>query len=92
VLGLVLYRYEDPVFALSKITDFETAIQKFAFIFFPGVIAGRLFDYGYFNHELLGGTILLVVATILAAECYTYWQFVLCQGLAIGASDLFIVC
>ena len=36
----------------------------------------------------MGSSALLVIATFLVAECTQYWQFLLCQGLAVGASHL----
>ncbi|KAI3609829.1 mfs monocarboxylate [Moniliophthora roreri] len=44
-------------------------------------VAGRLFDLGYFRHMLSIGGLTLVVATLLVAECHTYWQFLLVQGI-----------
>lgn len=43
-----------------------------------------MFDLGYFKIPLFAASCLLVVATFLVAECKQYWQFILCQGLAIG--------
>ncbi|KAF8903951.1 MFS general substrate transporter [Gymnopilus junonius] len=53
-------------------------------IFLPGIVAGRLFDAGYFRHLLAIGSILFIVSNFLIAECNHYWQFLLCQGLALG--------
>ena len=50
----------------------------------PSLITGRLFDLGIFKLPLLAASILIVVATVLIAECTQYWHFLLCQGFAIG--------
>ncbi|THU87429.1 MFS general substrate transporter [Dendrothele bispora CBS 962.96] len=57
---------------------------QFSLIFLPGLVVGRLFDVGYFRVVFTTSAILIVVATFLVPECKEYWQFVLCQGMAIG--------
>lgn len=57
---------------------------QYALVFLPGQITGRMFDLGYLRIPFLLGTILLVVATFLVAECHTYWQFLVCQGFTVG--------
>lgn len=59
---------------------------QYALVFLPGLIVGRCFDLGYFKRISIASTLLIVVATILCAECTEYWHFVLCQGIAVGAS------
>ena len=39
---------------------------------------------GYVKLPLALASALLVTATFLTAECKEYWQFLLCQGIAIG--------
>lgn len=60
-------------------------------MFLPGQIMGRIFDLGYLKLPFLIGTILLIVATFLVAECHTYWEFLLCQGLAVGVRSLYVI-
>ena len=50
----------------------------------PGLILGQLFDRGHFKIPLAISSLLLVVFTLLIAECKVYWQFLLCQGIAVG--------
>lgn len=57
---------------------------QYALVFFPAILIGRLFDLGYFRSVFLTSSALLVAATFLVAECHVYWQFLLCQGLAVG--------
>lgn len=33
---------------------------------------------------------LLIVATFLTAECTQYWQFLVCQGIAVGVGGLYV--
>ncbi|KAH8924272.1 MFS general substrate transporter [Atractiella rhizophila] len=57
---------------------------QLAFLFFGGVISGRLFDAGYL-HVLMGiGTILSSLCFFLTSICTEYWHFILCQGLGMG--------
>ncbi|KAH9941439.1 MFS general substrate transporter [Amylocystis lapponica] len=57
---------------------------QYALVFMPGLIFGRLFDMGHFKVPLACASALLIAATFLIAECTEFWQFVLCQGLAVG--------
>ncbi|KAJ3479495.1 hypothetical protein NLI96_g9017 [Meripilus lineatus] len=59
---------------------------EYALIFIPGLVAGRIFDMGLFRIPLLLASIAVVAATFLIAECKEYWQFLLCQGFAVGLS------
>lgn len=58
--------------------------MQYAFTFLPGLVIGRLFDRGYLHLPLLIGSVMLAVCTLLVAECTVYWQFLLCQGFAVG--------
>ncbi|EMD38105.1 hypothetical protein CERSUDRAFT_82329 [Gelatoporia subvermispora B] len=57
---------------------------QYALVFIPGLVFGRLFDMGIFKGPLIGASALLVAATFLTAQCTTFWQFILCQGIAVG--------
>ncbi|KAK7030417.1 hypothetical protein VNI00_014161 [Paramarasmius palmivorus] len=50
----------------------------------PYLILGHFFDKGYFHSTFIAASVLLVVATMLVAECTSYWQFMLCQGIITG--------
>jgi MCP family monocarboxylic acid transporter-like MFS transporter 10 len=52
----------------------------------PSLVAGRLFDIGYFRLPIAVFSVIMVLATFLIAECTKYWHFLLCQGLAVGLS------
>lgn len=71
----------------SKIKQIYT---KYALVFLPGIVVGRLFDIGYFRSIFLTSSALLVAATFLIAQCTEYWQFLLCQGLAVGVRTSYI--
>jgi hypothetical protein len=60
--------------------------HKYALVFLPGLVTGRLFDIGYFKIPYFFASCLLIVCTFLVAECKVYWQFFLVQGLGIGVS------
>ncbi|EPT01154.1 hypothetical protein FOMPIDRAFT_1023451 [Fomitopsis schrenkii] len=57
---------------------------QYALVFIPGIVFGRMFDKGYFKGPLLCASALLVTGTFLIAECTEFWQFMLCQGIAVG--------
>ncbi|KAG8729949.1 hypothetical protein FRC11_007684 [Ceratobasidium sp. 423] len=46
-----------------------------------------LFDLGHYRVPQLFAAVLLITGTFLAAECHEYWQFLLCQGIAIGLAS-----
>ncbi|KAI5124365.1 hypothetical protein M0805_008969 [Coniferiporia weirii] len=60
---------------------------QYSFTFLPSIITGRLFDLGYFKLPLFLASCLMIIATFLTAQCTEYWQFVLCQGVAIGLAS-----
>ncbi|KAI0345395.1 MFS general substrate transporter [Trametopsis cervina] len=59
---------------------------QYSLIFLPGLVVGKLFDRGILKVPLAISSVLLTVATLLVAECHEYWQFLLCQGFALGLS------
>ncbi|KIY49057.1 MFS general substrate transporter [Fistulina hepatica ATCC 64428] len=60
---------------------------QYALTFIPGLITGRMFDLGYFKLPVFAASVLLIAATFLVAQCTQYWQFLLCQGFAVGISS-----
>ena len=50
----------------------------------PGLITGRLYDLGYVKQTITIASVILVLSTFVTAECKQYWQFLLCQGFAVG--------
>ena len=59
-------------------------LTQYALVFIPGLVVGRIFDMGYTKLPLFCASLLIVAATFLTAQCTQYWQFLLCQGFAIG--------
>ncbi|TEB39436.1 MFS general substrate transporter [Coprinellus micaceus] len=57
---------------------------QYSLVFLPSIFVGRLFDLGYFHSILVASSALLVAATFLIPHCTQYWQFILCQGFAVG--------
>ncbi|KAG6332856.1 hypothetical protein ID866_6232 [Astraeus odoratus] len=57
---------------------------QYGFIFVPALFTGRLLDLGYYNGPLAISSVIYVVSLFLVAECTTYWQVMLCQGVATG--------
>ncbi|KAL2255882.1 hypothetical protein VTK26DRAFT_2548 [Humicola hyalothermophila] len=55
-----------------------------ALLFLVGVVAGPLFDAGYFRQQLAVGLALIVVGQFTTSVCKEYWQVMLAQGIAMG--------
>ncbi|KAH6650553.1 major facilitator superfamily domain-containing protein [Chaetomium tenue] len=53
-------------------------------LFLVGVVAGPLYDAGYFRHLLLVGLFLIVLGQFMTSLCTAYWQVMLAQGVAMG--------
>ncbi|KAI0748396.1 MFS general substrate transporter [Daedaleopsis nitida] len=60
---------------------------QYALVFIPGLVVGRVFDMGYTKLPLFCASVVLVAATFLTAQCTQYWQFLLCQGVALGIAS-----
>ena len=68
----------------SLLPAIHSHLAQYALVFIPGLVTGRLFDMGHFRIPLALATAFLIVATFLVAQCKEYWQFLLCQGFAVG--------
>ncbi|KAK4193261.1 putative transporter [Podospora australis] len=55
-----------------------------ALLFLVGVLAGPLYDAGYFRHLLVVGLFLIVFGQFMTSLCTTYWQVLLAQGICMG--------
>ncbi|KAK0735064.1 major facilitator superfamily domain-containing protein [Lasiosphaeria miniovina] len=55
-----------------------------ALLLLVGVIAGPLFDAGYFRHLLVVGLFLIVFGQFMTSLCTVYWQVLLAQGFCVG--------
>ncbi|RFU80718.1 major facilitator superfamily transporter [Trichoderma arundinaceum] len=53
-------------------------------LFLGGIIAGPLFDAGYFTPILIGGLFLICFGMFMTSLCSTYWQVLLAQGICVG--------
>ncbi|KAG9311928.1 major facilitator superfamily domain-containing protein [Chiua virens] len=60
---------------------------QLALIFGPSLVAGRLFDLGYFKIPFLFASCFQILCTFLVAECTRWWQLFLVQGLGIGLAS-----
>ncbi|KAJ3557220.1 hypothetical protein NM688_g1589 [Phlebia brevispora] len=57
---------------------------QYALTFMPGLISGRLFDLGYTKQTLMIASALMTICNFLVAECKSYYQVFLSQGLLLG--------
>ncbi|GAB1310580.1 Aspyridones efflux protein apdF [Madurella fahalii] len=55
-----------------------------ALLFLVGVLAGPLYDAGYFRAMLLSGLFLIVLGQFMTSLCIAYWQVLLAQGITMG--------
>ncbi|KZS99111.1 MFS general substrate transporter [Sistotremastrum niveocremeum HHB9708] len=60
---------------------------QYALIFATGLPLGRLFDLGIYHTPLMVASVIQVVSTLLVGQCKEYWQFFLCQGVAVGLAS-----
>ncbi|KAJ7147858.1 MFS general substrate transporter [Mycena crocata] len=60
---------------------------QLALTFAIAVVMGRLFDNGWFALPAFCASVSLVVLTILIGQCTEFWQFLLCQGFAVGVAS-----
>lgn len=51
---------------------------------FLGLVAGPIYDAGYFRHLLALGSLLVVTGTLLQSFCVEFWQYILTQGVLVG--------
>jgi MFS family permease len=61
------------------------------FLFFTGIISGRLTDAGYFRITTIIGAFLVVFGTFMTSLSQTYWQILLAQGLCTGLGNGFLL-
>ncbi|KAI5990673.1 MFS general substrate transporter [Pisolithus albus] len=57
---------------------------QYGLIFIPALFTGRLLDLGYYNGPLAISSVFYIAALFLVAECKTFLQVILCQGVATG--------
>lgn len=56
-----------------------------------GVVAGPLYDAGYFRHLLISGLFLVVFGQFMTSLGTEYWQLLLAQGICVGVGMGFIM-
>jgi MFS family permease len=56
-----------------------------------GVVAGPLYDAGYFRHLLISGLFLIVLGQFMTSLGTEYWQILLAQGVCVGIGMGFIM-
>lgn len=57
---------------------------QYGLIFIPALLTGRLLDLGHYNIPLAISSAFYIAALFLVAECKTFLQVILCQGVATG--------
>nr|GAT46589.1 MFS general substrate transporter [Mycena chlorophos] len=60
---------------------------QIALTFGLAIFVGRLFDNGWFALPAFCASVALVTLTIITGECTKFWQFLFCQGFAIGVAS-----
>ncbi|KIH91860.1 hypothetical protein SPBR_01653 [Sporothrix brasiliensis 5110] len=55
-----------------------------ALLLIGGVVAGPLYDAGYFIYLIATGLFLIVFGLFMTSLCTAYWQIILAQGLVVG--------
>lgn len=77
--------YEKSILSTSSSFQVSSigAVQSF-FMVFLGIVAGPIFDRGYFKHLLRGGTLLILLGIVTQGLSTQYWHLVLSQGVCVG--------
>ncbi|KAJ3912664.1 major facilitator superfamily domain-containing protein [Lentinula edodes] len=83
--GVFQSYYEQTILKDSSPSDIAwIGSVQYALIFLPGLITGRMFDIGIFKIPFAVASLVLVATSMLTGQCTEYWQFILCQGVALG--------
>ncbi|KAG8946715.1 hypothetical protein FRC04_011493 [Tulasnella sp. 424] len=88
--GVFQAYYQDRIPGATQSTIAWIGSLQYCLIFLPGLPSGHMTDKGWLKLPLLTGSIVLVAATFLIAECKQLWQLILCQGFAIGGAAGFV--
>ncbi|KAF7364487.1 Monocarboxylate permease [Mycena venus] len=83
--GVFQVYYQQVMLPSSSASDIAWigSVQR-CILFLPGLLVGRLVDYGFFRIPFVVGSILMIAGTFLISVCRLYWHFLLCQGFMIG--------
>ncbi|KAJ7628741.1 MFS general substrate transporter [Roridomyces roridus] len=71
-------------YQLHLLKNETPSAMSMALTFGLAIFMGRLFDNGWFALPAALASVCLIVFTILIGECVEFWQFLLCQGFAVG--------
>ncbi|KAJ6540489.1 MFS general substrate transporter [Mycena capillaripes] len=74
-------------YQLNLLKDSSSSAMCIALTFGVAVGMGRLFDNGWFALPAACASVALVALTVLIGQCTEFWQFLLCQGFAIGIAS-----
>ncbi|KIO29132.1 hypothetical protein M407DRAFT_21704 [Tulasnella calospora MUT 4182] len=88
--GVFQAYYQDRIPGATQSTVAWIGSLQYCLIFLPGLPSGHMTDKGWLKFPLLIGSLVLVTATLLIAECKQLWQLILCQGFAIGGAAGFV--
>ncbi|KAG9047205.1 hypothetical protein FS837_002799 [Tulasnella sp. UAMH 9824] len=88
--GVFQAYYQDRIPGATQSTIAWIGSLQYCLIFLPALPSGHMTDRGWLKIPLLIGSIVLVAATFLIAECTQLWQLILCQGFAIGGASSFV--
>lgn len=83
--GVYQEYYESAILAhkTSSAISWIGTIQGFL-LFLVCLLAGPLFDRGYFRYIILSGTFLLVFGMMMTSLATSYYQILLAQGICVG--------
>ncbi|KAJ7125192.1 major facilitator superfamily domain-containing protein [Mycena epipterygia] len=86
--GIFQAYYEETVLKDSSPSNIAwIGSIQYSMCFIPALVSGHYFDRGHLKIPFLLASSVLVAATFLVGQCTQYWQFLLCQGFAVGIAS-----
>lgn len=83
--GVFQAYYEENILRYSSPSNIAwIGSVQYALVYLPALVAGRIFDLGYFKIPCLAASSGIVVSAFLTAECTQFWHFFLVQGFSMG--------
>ena len=81
------YYMDDPLKSMSGSSISWIGSLQGCLLLLISIIAGPLYDVGYLHMLVNVGSFTIIFGMMMASLCHTYWQFIIAQGLLVGAGN-----